>query len=388
MSATVPARVHNVEAARAQFGDLFEPLVAALDRLDPPADAAAEALAGCPDGHAVVEAAVRGQGDPPAALRELVAAADAPPAWVDWDRIDRGCHLFLRAGAAGGFVLGLRSLIFGYAAPAGNKPLMLSGQLRERAPRRLAETARFVAAVCEPGGLRSRGEGHRISLKVRLMHAQVRRLVARSGRWDAAAWSAPVNQHDMLATGLLFSQVFLDGLRLLGLRIDPAEADDYIHLWRYVCWLLGVEPALLPDREAEARRISECIYLTQGPPDADSRALTAALLQAPLQTARNDAERRAAELRVTVSRQLCRLLVGNALADALGVPQGGGQFALPLLRRALAAADGLRGAIPGLDAAVEAAGRRYWEVVVDAGLGGDPATFAMPQGLAAMNRRT
>jgi hypothetical protein len=37
--------------------------------------------------------------------------------------------VFLRPGLLGGLVLGLRSLVYGYAAPAGNKPLVFSGRL-------------------------------------------------------------------------------------------------------------------------------------------------------------------------------------------------------------------------------------------------------------------
>lgn len=377
-----PARVHNLMVARAQFGDLPDRLVAELDRLDPPADAAAEFLATCPDGQAVVEAGIERPEGAPEPLAALLAATEGLPAWADTRRIARACGLFLRAGVVGGFVLGLRSLIHGYAAPVGNKPLVLSGRLKERAPRRLAETARFVAAVCEPGGLAPGGEGRAIALKVRLMHAQVRRLLLRSPRWDRAAWGLPINQHDMMATSLLFSHVFLDGLRLLGLQLTREEADDYVHLWRCVGWLLGADPALLPDREAEARALTECIYLTQGPPDADSRALTAALLRAPLQAARTPGERRVAALRVRLSYSVCRHLIGNTLADALEVPPERHAFAMPALVRTLAGLDRLRAAVPGLEAHAAAAGRRYWDAVVEIGLDGAAATFAMPERLA------
>jgi hypothetical protein len=376
----VPARVHHVEAARAQFGGRVDRLITALDDLDPLADAAAAAL-DRPGSHALVDAALRGQTDPrtlPSALRELLASVAEFPAWVDWARVDRGCHVFLRAGFAGGLVLGLRSLPYGYAAPAGNKPLVFSGRLAERAPRRLAETARFVAAVSEPGALRRREDGFAITLKVRLMHAQVRRLLLGSGRWDSARWSAPINQHDMLGTVFLFSQVFLDGLRLLGLRISRAEGDDFIHLWRVIGWLIGVDEALLPDDETDARASAEAIYLTQGPPDDDSRALAAALLGSPGQTARTPAEQRQAAVRMRISRQLCRHLLGNELADQMHVPDDRPVLATPLLCGALAGLDRARASLPALDRLAARAGRRYWDAVVAVGLGGQPAEFAPP----------
>jgi hypothetical protein len=383
----LPARVHNLPAARAQFGDLVDRLLPALHRGDPLADAAVEFLADRPDAGRIVDTAL----DHPAAAPDPLAAMLVPvagiPAWADCSRVDRACHLFLRSGVVGGFVLGLRSLVHGYAAPAGNKPLAFSGQLRERAPRRLAETARFVAAVCEPGGLLPGGEGRKIALKVRLMHAQVRRLLLRSGRWNDAAWALPINQHDMLGTSLLFSHIFLDGLRLLGLRVGPEEADDYIHLWKFAGWILGVETDLLPDREHDAREVAECIYLTQGIPDADSRALTAALLHSPVQVAGTPLQRRLAAARVRLSHGLCRHLIGNDLADALGVPQADA-FSVPLLVDLLAGLDRVRQAYPSAEAAAERFGRRYWQFVIDVGLGGGSATFAMPDRLSRGPRAT
>ena len=383
---TVPARVHCVDAARAQFGGRVDRLIAGLEREDPLADAVARELAAHPGAYALVDAALQGSVPTaalPPALRELLASVAEFPRWVDWARVDRGCHVFMRAGFAGGLVLGLRSLPYGYAAPAGNKPLVFSGRLAERAPRRLAETARFVAAVSEPGGLQRRGEGLAITLKVRLMHAQVRRLLAMSDRWDAARWSAPINQHDMLGTILLFSQVFLDGLRLLGIQVARAEGDDFIHLWRVIGWLIGVDLDLLADDEREASTWAEAIYLTQGPPDDDSRALVAALLRVPAQTARTSAERRLTAARMRLTHQLARHLPGSDLADALDIRTRGPALAAPLLRGAIATLDRARARLPGLDRLAATAGRRYWDEVVALGLAGQPADFAPPARLGA-----
>lgn len=379
----VPARVHNIVAARAQFGPDLDLLLAGLARLDPLADAAIAALS--PADFARLDATLAGNAssDVPPAVRDLLASVATWPAWVDWQRVERGCQLFLRAGIAGGLVLGLRALPYGYAAPAGNKPLVFSGRLAEMAPRRLAETARFVTAVCEPGALRRRGDAFTIALKVRLMHAQVRRLLLRSGHWRADLWGAPINQHDMVATTLLFSQVFVDGLRLMGLHVDPSEADDYIHLWRVVGWLLGVEEALLPVDERAARTTAEAIYLTQGPPDRDSRALVAALLAGPAQTARTPAERRRAAVRMRISRQLCRHLLGNTLADALEVPHDRPAVVPQLFYNTLAGLERGRRSHPALGRLAASIGRRYWDAVLSIGLGDRPAEFAPPERLSS-----
>lgn len=179
----------------------------------------------------------------------------------------------LRSGVLGRMTLGLYSLVHGYA-PAGNEPLAFSGWLTETAARRLAETGRFVTGVNELDGMRPGGLGWKLTLKVRLMHAQVRSLILQSGRWQTTAWSLPINQHGMLATVLFVSSVFLDGLRKLGFHFTPQQADDYQHLWRYVDCVMGVDAALLPATHEEAARLGGVIDLTQGPPcDGERRVV-------------------------------------------------------------------------------------------------------------------
>jgi hypothetical protein len=381
----LPRRVHHPLEARARFGARFDALVGALRRADPPADQVIEALADRPRELArLVDLSFDTPRDPaiPRPLRELVDAASAPPAWVDWRQIDAAGRLFFRAGPLGGLVLALRSLVAGYLSPAGNKPLVFSGRLKEQAPRRLAETGRFVTAVCAPGGLRSGGDGVRITLKVRLMHAQVRRLLLASDRWRLDLWSLPINQHDMLATVLLFSVVFTDGLRLLGLEIDEAEGDTYLHLWRYVGHLIGVEPELLPWSEAAARRDVDLIELTQGTPDEDSRVLTESVLRLALDAPGGGLSRHLEPLRAGLAASVCRRLIGAPIADQLGLPRAPLDLALPALTRAINGLERARGRLTPLATIGRRVGEGYWKMAVDGALAGQPATFEPPQRLA------
>jgi hypothetical protein len=375
----VHARVHRAQWALERYGELASRSFAALERTDPPADQLVEWLATQPqrfDLMAAWQAAQAGEQlpDPVAVLFEGIQPV---PSWVDWRRIDRARRPFERTGVFGGFVLSLRSLMGGYTAPAGNKPLAFSGRLREQAPRRVAETARFVTAVCAPGGMRPGAEGWRITLHVRLMHAQVRRLLWSSGRWDSARWAEPINQHDMLATMLLFSEVYIEGLRLFGFSISDEEAGDWIHLWRFVAWLMGTEDALLPVDYAEATALRELIQQTQGPPDADSRALAAALLGTGVDI------NRIAALRHGMARGVSRMLIGDEVADALGIERARGWgMVLPVLPIVLSATERVRVRAPALEQRLRAAGAGYWAWVVEMSLRGEPAQFARPDRLA------
>ena len=356
-------------------------------RTDPLADAAVAAFDEMPPGAGFdqvqrgIAHGIEAIPDAHPAIAALLRAVERVPPWVDWAALDRGGELLLRSGTFGGIVLGVQSLPYGYASPAGNKPLTFSGRLREQAPRRLSETARFVHAVCMPGGLRRGADGYAACVKVRIMHAQVRRLLWESGRWKREEWGEPINQHDMVATTLLFSAVVLDGLRKLGFRIRAAEAQRYMHLWRYVGWLLGTELELLPATEAEALKLGDLIMRTQGKPDDDSRALTKALFEAGPRGARTEKDRKRAVRMAPVALALSRSLLGAELADGLGIERTRLERLVPLLRGVVRLVDGVRASIHIFDAVALSIGSHYWTDVVERGLGDEPAEFAPPRAL-------
>ena len=315
------------------------------------------------------------------ALVALMRSVERVPPWVDWRVLDKGGEVLLRAGYFGGLVLGVLSLPYGYASPGGNKPLAFSGRLTQQAPRRLGETGRFVQAVAMPGGLHRASDGFAITLKVRLMHAKVRRLLWDSGKWNARAWGEPINQHDMVATTMLFSITVIDGLRKLGFRIDKREADAYVQLWKYAGWLIGVDLELLPTTEEEAWRLSRLILATQGQPDEDSRALTKALIEVGKTAATTPEEKKRAERIAPITRTISRALMGDAMADSLGIPKYRLPMVMPMLRTAVGAVESARSRSHLVDAYAVVSGTNYWRELVKQGLSGRPADFAAPSSL-------
>jgi hypothetical protein len=385
-----PSRYVNLSAARLRFGDRVDRLGHYLTKVDGPADLVVDAIEGLPKGQGwrLFEQGLRGGSraipDAPRAMRDLLDEVCDVPAWVDWSTCDRGGEMLMRVGVLGGAVLGSHSLVLGYASPAGNKPLVLSGRLKEQALRRLNETARFVQAVCRPGGMRPFADGWQITVKVRLIHAQVRRMILRSGRWNEAAWGAPVNQHDMAGTTLLFSIAIMEGLRKLGVRIDSEEGERYIHLWRWVGRVIGVDSHLLPVSEQDAMRLADLIAATMGAPDQDSRDLTKALFDAAWDGAVTPKQKRDAARKVLFGTTLCRELVGTEMADQLRVPRNSVRYAMPMVRRLVAGVERFTRAVPFAERGAIAAGAHYWDRVVEIGLQGATYEFALPSGLGGL----
>jgi hypothetical protein len=385
-----PSRYVNLAAARLRFGDRVDRVGKFLSAVDAPADLVVEAIERLPkgEGWSLLEQGLRGGSraipGAPRAMRDFLDAATEVPAWVDWPTCDRGGEMLMRVGILGGAVLGSHSLVLGYASPAGNKPLVLSGRLQQQALRRINETARFVQAVCRPGGMRPFADGWQITLKVRLIHAQVRRMILKTGTWNDGAWGAPVNQHDMAGTTLLFSITIIDGLRKLGVRIDSEEAERYIHLWRWVGHVIGVDSALLPASAADATRLADLIAATMGPPDQDSRDLTKSLFDAAYQGAVTPKQKRDAARKVLFGTTVCRELIGDELADALQIPRNPVRFALPMMRRLVGGVERFTRAVPFAERGAIAAGSRYWDRVVEIGLQGATYEFALPSRLGSL----
>ena len=182
---------------------------------------------------------------PPSMGRWLEETGELP-AWVDLDRLERGCRLVVEHGPQVCLALSTASLVYCYAAYPGVKVLAFSHRMDQDAYRRVGETAQFLLAVTAPGSLGEGGRGIRKIQKVRLLHASIRHLVAGSPRWDSAADGVPINQEDLAGTLLTFSWLVVESLGKLGLRVSREEAEDFYYRWRVVGEMLGVDPAGIP----------------------------------------------------------------------------------------------------------------------------------------------
>ncbi|MDQ4116207.1 MAG: oxygenase MpaB family protein [Actinomycetota bacterium] len=178
----------------------------------------------------------------PEALRRFLAVVEDTPDWVDWDLVERGARAMRRLGRTRDDVLLALSLIGGYRYGGPADLLVETGGLGgSTAIRRLAETQTWALAVGRPGGLRRDGEGFRLTVHVRVMHALVNDRFEHNGRWDSSRWGLPINRSDMATTLGLFNSTLLLGSRLLGRVVTPAESRAVMHAWRYVGWLMGVD---------------------------------------------------------------------------------------------------------------------------------------------------
>jgi len=200
------------------------------------------------------------------ALADFHCRYSTPPSFVDWEQLQRGIDIFVTYAPAAGTSLYYRSLVGGFSIPKITQVLFATRYLAppsppEKVKERLMDTGGFLAACFAPvsdnrgdeqktattvpaAAIRPGGPGWAAALRVRHLHARVRRSILQSKTldWDTEENGIPINQEDMSATVLAFSVNVLIGIEFIGGRaLSEEDQKDYLALWRYLSWLLGVE---------------------------------------------------------------------------------------------------------------------------------------------------
>lgn len=175
------------------------------------------------------------------------------PDWVDWSQLERGQRVFHRYILASitGFVL--QGFIAENSTAAGVVEVLIrtGGFDPKNLTRRLEETFRWLLEVTsdlqsvQPGG-----KGHADTIRVRLLHAQVRQRILtlaerKAGYYDTVMHGIPVNTLDSIHSISTFCcSPMWTQLPRMGIRPTDSEIEDYLALFRYLAHLLGVPQEL------------------------------------------------------------------------------------------------------------------------------------------------
>jgi hypothetical protein len=218
----------------------------------------------------------------PEPLREFFVRIEALPDWVDRDKLRRGARALRRGGADGMYVARDVALLGGYQFSGFNKTLLRTGALEKGSNKRFAETMQWAMDVISKDGLDPLGVGYRSTIRVRLIHAFVRRHVAAMPDWRGDEWGVPVNQTDMAATlvGALIAPSA--GGMGMGILPAPADLDGIAHLTRYVGWLIGVQDEWLPQNFRDGVRVLYHTLTALAAPDESTKQLAVPMADDPM----------------------------------------------------------------------------------------------------------
>ncbi len=104
------------------------------------------------------------------------------------------------------------------------------------------------------------GPGFLAAHKVRYFHAEMRfRALQADPPYEREKYGYPINQEDLAYTLLTFGYVIPVGLEKLGAVITRAEKEGFLHCWRLVGHLIGVDDDLLTDDWDQAKVLYETI---------------------------------------------------------------------------------------------------------------------------------
>lgn len=264
-------------------GDELEDLKAGLNRRDELADALVRAVREeksltMPQVRTALTEGVDAVPGAPEALRAFFAQLESRPAWVDDGLLARGGAAARRIGKDGFDILAFGSLLGGYRSGGALQPLVRTGRIGEETLKRVGETGQWWLACTAPGGMDRHGEGWRLSVHVRIMHAFVNYHLERDPDWDWEFRGVPINAYDRAGTIGSFSTSYLLQARVLGIRIPRKDADAIMHLWSYVGWLMGVEEQWLPRTERIGRRVLGNVIAGFSGPEESSKQLGAGLI--------------------------------------------------------------------------------------------------------------
>ena len=169
--------------------------------------------------------------DAPRELADFFFEVEQRPGWASKEAFEpgiRGFHQnseFILRGFVGG------SLVEGFSSNI-SRSFVITGQLREHGVWRLRQNNRHVVELFVPDGLERYGDGWKLSVRLRLMHAQLRRLLNSSpDGWDTASWGSPLSAAHMAFAASAFSARCLRHARRLGARFSREESHSFMLVW-------------------------------------------------------------------------------------------------------------------------------------------------------------
>ena len=134
------------------------------------------------------------------------------------------------------------------------------------------------------------------------------------GTWDVRENGVPINQEDMMGTLLSFSTNVLETIEKIGSPfLTRREKEAYLHLWRYIGYLIGVQEDVNPCTSIErAQGALESVVLHLLHPNERSKTLANHVLRAV-------SYRPPTDFSPQLHAQIARGLLGEELSDALQI---------------------------------------------------------------------
>jgi len=170
-----------------------------------------------------------------------------------------------------------------------------------------------------PDGLQKFGDGWKVSVRVRPIHANIRHMLGKSDEWNTEELGIPISSAHVGYAISSFSARLLRHIERLGASFNEEERRSFMAILRYSGYLMGIPESILFRDEQEALEIFKIGGLCEPPPSMESIELASSLINsAPLFLHKTGADRRKLANYIW---QVSRALIGDTLADELMFPK-------------------------------------------------------------------
>ena len=256
--------------------------------------------------------------DAPASLRKFFDDAGTPPDWLDYSGFAPSVRMFHRNSQVilAAFVAGV--LIEGFTTNIA-KSFFITGRVRDQGVRRLGQNNRHMIEIFLPGGLYRYGDGWKLSVRIRIVHARLRHLLSSSEDWDTEAWGVPISAAHLGYAVSAFSARLLKHMKTLGAQYSSEEHTSFMAVWRYSGHLMGIPGSILFRDAKEALSMYDIGQLCEPDSPLESVVMAHSLVNsAPLIAGRIDPVERRSLARYVY--KISRGLIGPQTADSLMYP--------------------------------------------------------------------
>ena len=218
----------------------------------------------------------------PEALRQFFHDIRRPPEWYHSQDMVPGCRLFHKYSDLFLTAFVVSVIIRGFTTRI-SLSFFATGRVIDYGVRRLRQNIRHLLEIMIPGGLERQGDGWKLSVRIRLVHAQIRKHLAESDQWDAAAYGVPLSAAHIGYAAASFSAMMLQDAMRLGVKASAEERANFMHIWRCSARLMGVPDAMLFRDEEDALEIVRVSLACERTLELEGIAMSHALINsAPL----------------------------------------------------------------------------------------------------------
>lgn len=267
----------------------------------------------------------------PRSLRDFFEGLETPPAWMDTRLFKDGYYAFHNSPDLFMQAFVVTTLL--NASTLTSQALYTTGRITSQfGLRRVRQNIRHLLEIMLPNSLVYHADGWRLSIRIRLVHAQVRKLIRESGNWDESRMGVPLSSAHMGLASANFSAMLLQMAAKLGAPMSEANRKGFMQIWRYASLLCGTpEDLLFEGDEGKTAGFQRIAHLCEPRPGEESKVIANALVRAFSEIAgKTDPADQTAM--TTYIYRVSRALIGNELADRLDFPRFRTTGVLPALR--------------------------------------------------------